>query len=152
MDDVGLMLFRQRLGIQELYQVQYRFDGLQPQFKNELCAFHNRRRRWTTQARFRHLAQASEQAHQLHAFHEYPDPSTPSTPHSQKAPTITPAQTQTNNASTIQNAINILNLNIADQPPQLPQNPTIIQPPLEPQTVLQTPANSLATIESNHEN
>ncbi|KAL0011589.1 hypothetical protein SO802_006697 [Lithocarpus litseifolius] len=48
MDDIELMLYRQRMRIQELHHTQYRFDGLQPQFTNELRAFHNRRR-WTTQ-------------------------------------------------------------------------------------------------------
>lgn len=42
MDDVEIMLFMQRQRIQELHQVQYRFDALQPQFTNDLRAYHNR--------------------------------------------------------------------------------------------------------------
>nr|POE49716.1 hypothetical protein CFP56_31168 [Quercus suber] len=48
MEDIEIMLFCQRLRIQDLHQVQYRFDALQPRFTNDLRAFHNRRR-WTTQ-------------------------------------------------------------------------------------------------------
>ena len=41
MEEVELMLFRQRQCIQELHQMQYRFDAVQPQFTNELRAYHN---------------------------------------------------------------------------------------------------------------
>ncbi|KAL0014775.1 hypothetical protein SO802_001844 [Lithocarpus litseifolius] len=51
MEDIEIMLYRQRLRIQDLHQVQYKFDALQPQFSNDLRAFHNHRRRWTTQIR-----------------------------------------------------------------------------------------------------
>lgn len=78
-DDIELMLYRQRLRIQELHNTQYRFDGLQPQFTNELRVYHNRRRRWTTQVRFGPMHPASSQT-QHHHNHIFPDPSTPSSP------------------------------------------------------------------------
>lgn len=59
MDDIELMLYRQLMRIQELHHTQYRFDGLQPQFTNELRAYHNRRRRRTTQVRYGPLLPAS---------------------------------------------------------------------------------------------
>ena len=85
MEEVELMLFRQRQRIQELHQVQYRFNALQPQFTNELRAYHNRRRRWTTQACFGHVDQTHQQVLLNPSHSEHPDPSTPSTPHSPHA-------------------------------------------------------------------
>ena len=85
MEKVELMLFRQRQRIQELHQVQYRFNALQPQFTNELRAYHNRRRRWTTQVCFGHVDQTHQQVLLNPSHSEHPDPSTPSTPHSPHA-------------------------------------------------------------------
>ena len=59
-EDVELMLFKQRQRIQELHYVQYRFDALQPQFTNKLCAYHNRMRRWTTQVCFGQVGQTQD--------------------------------------------------------------------------------------------
>ena len=88
MDDIiELMLYRQRLRIQDLHQVQFRFDALQPQFSNYLRASHDCRRRWTTQVRFGFTRHTSVRAnHQTHPP-IYPDPSTPSTEHSHHAST-----------------------------------------------------------------
>lgn len=43
MDDIERRLHRQRMRIQEIHQVQFRFDVLNPLFSNELRAFHRRR-------------------------------------------------------------------------------------------------------------
>ena len=109
MDDVELMLYRQRLRIQELHHSQYRFDGLQPQFTNELRAYHNHGRRWATQVRFGPIPLASSQTHHPNHSHGFPDPSTP---HSLHAPLNPPNQNLSSNPSIIQNAINMLNLNV----------------------------------------
>ena len=42
----------QRHRIQRLYHVPFAFDILEPQFHNELRAYFNKRRSWTTKARF----------------------------------------------------------------------------------------------------
>ena len=52
MDKVERMLICQRHKIQRLYQVPFAFDSLEPQFHNELRAYFNKRRRWTTRARY----------------------------------------------------------------------------------------------------
>lgn len=52
MEDVEMMLFRQRNIIQDRHQVQFSFDVLEPQFSNDLRAFYNRRRGWTSHFRF----------------------------------------------------------------------------------------------------
>ena len=49
--EVERLLIRQRNRIQRFHLVQYGFDSIEPQFHNELRAFFNRRRRWTTRAR-----------------------------------------------------------------------------------------------------
>lgn len=84
MDDIERMLNRQRLKLQDLHQVQYRFDALQPQFTYELRAFH--RRRWTTQIRFGHLNQNHGHAAPDDLLPAYPDPSTPSSPSTPQEP------------------------------------------------------------------
>ena len=55
MDEIEMSLFRQRRRIQQLHQVQFGFDALEPHFINALRAFYNRRRCWTTQIRFGNL-------------------------------------------------------------------------------------------------
>ena len=52
MDEVERMLIRQRHRIQRLYQVPFAFESIDPQFHNELRAYFNKRRRWTTRARY----------------------------------------------------------------------------------------------------
>nr|POE66386.1 hypothetical protein CFP56_15105 [Quercus suber] len=52
MDEVERMLICQRHRIQRLYQVPFAFDSIEPQFHNELRAYFNKRRRWTTRARY----------------------------------------------------------------------------------------------------
>ena len=146
LDDVEVMLFRQRLRIQELYQVQYRFDGLQPQFTNELRASYNRRKRWTTQVCVGQVTQNPHQSHSHLGLYDYPDPSTPSTSHFQHATTLPSNPIQTSPTSIIQTAINILNLNVTDQNLQPSQNLS-----LEPFSVTPTPVNSPVTLESNQE-
>nr|POE57138.1 hypothetical protein CFP56_34102 [Quercus suber] len=89
MEDIEIMLYSQRLRIQDLHQVQYRFDALQPQFTNDLRAFHNRRRRWTTQIRYGLFNHPTNHAAPTHPNTAYLDPSTPSTPHSPYAETLT---------------------------------------------------------------
>ena len=49
--EVERLLIRQRNRIQRFHHVQYGFDSIEPQFHNELRAYFNRRRRWTTTAR-----------------------------------------------------------------------------------------------------
>ena len=49
--EVERLLIKQRNRIQRFHLVQYGFDSIEPQFHNELRAFFNRRRRWTTRAR-----------------------------------------------------------------------------------------------------
>ena len=51
MEDIETMLFWQRPRIQDLHQVNFSFDTLEPQFGNFLHAFYNSRR-WTTQIRY----------------------------------------------------------------------------------------------------
>lgn len=150
MNDIERMLYRQRLKLQDLHQVQYRFDALQPQFTNELRAFH--RRRWTTQIRFGHLNQNHGHAAPGDLFPENPNPSTPSSPSTPQEPiprtsdppntnnNHTPRVTQHNpdnhllhnNESTLNATINLLNLN------------SRIVPPI--------PTNSLASTNSNSGN
>lgn len=84
-----MMLYRQRIRIQHLHQAQYRFDALQPQFTNDLRAFHNGRRRWTTQVRFGQLNHPLGHAPSQYPNNNYPDPSTPSSPHSTHTTTQT---------------------------------------------------------------
>ena len=52
MDSIEVSLFRQRLRIQRLHQVQFRYDALEPLFTNDLRAYFNPRRGWTSQLRF----------------------------------------------------------------------------------------------------
>lgn len=89
MEDIEIMLIRQRLRIQDLHQVQFRFDALQPQFSNDLRAYHNRRRRWTTQIRYGFLNQAHAHANPINLNPPFLDPSTPSSTHSPHATTPT---------------------------------------------------------------
>lgn len=55
MEDVEMMLFRQRYRIQNLHQVQYNFDALEPHFSNNLRAFYNQRRKWTSRTYFSNM-------------------------------------------------------------------------------------------------
>ena len=55
MDAIEGWLYRQRRRIQCLHQVQFGVDVVEPMFSNELRAYYNRRRRWTTQVHFGHL-------------------------------------------------------------------------------------------------
>lgn len=84
MDDIEGSLYRERMRIQDLHQVWFRFDTLQPQFSNDLQAFHSRR--WTTQIRFGHLTQTLGHAAPFDPFPKFPDPNTPSPPHSPQHP------------------------------------------------------------------
>ena len=68
--------------------MQYIFDALQPQFTNELRAYHNQRRRWNTQVRFGHVDQTHQQVPSNPSPSEHPGPSSPSTSHSPHASTI----------------------------------------------------------------
>ena len=135
-DDIKRSLYRQKVRIQDLHQVQFRFDALEPQFSNELRAFH--RRRWTTQIKFGHLTQTLGHATPFDPFPEYFDPSTPSPPHSPQEPRLDntklpESHNQTpnfnlqatsncqpnNNESILNTAINLLNLNNRTIPPTL---------------------------------
>ena len=69
MDKVKRILIRQRHWIQHLHQVPFGFDSLEPQFHNELRAYFNKRRSWTTRARFGNM----EQEHQVQS---HPSPAT----------------------------------------------------------------------------
>ena len=51
MDEVERCLIRQRQRLQRIFHVQYGFDAMEPHFHNELRAFYNKRRHWTTQVR-----------------------------------------------------------------------------------------------------
>nr|POF03248.1 hypothetical protein CFP56_55585 [Quercus suber] len=130
MDDIELMLYRQHLRIQELHHTQYKFDGLQPHFTNELRAYHNRRRRWTTQVRYGLMPPASSQTQHHHHNQIFPDPSTPSTPHSLHAPPNPPNLNLSSKPSIIQDAINQLNLNVSNHLPQHATNGSFV--PLGP--------------------
>ena len=55
MDNIEIMLVRQRFRIQSLQQVQFRFDALKPHFTDDLRAFYNQRRRWTTRVHLGNL-------------------------------------------------------------------------------------------------
>lgn len=55
MDDIEMMIFRQSYRIQNLHQVRYGFDALEPLFNNDLRAFYNRRRRWNSRPNFSNL-------------------------------------------------------------------------------------------------
>ena len=129
MDDIEIMLFRQRLRIQDLHQVQFRFDALQPQFSNDLRAFYNHRSRWTTQIRYGFLHHAPVHENPINLNNPFPDPSTPSstdTPHAATPtsnfqppysfPDPTPSYPSSINQqqphdSSLHSAINLLNLN-----------------------------------------
>lgn len=63
-EDVKMMLFRQRYHIQNLHQVHFSFDALEPQFSNDLRAFYNRRRRRTSYICFGNI------------YHHHPFPQT----------------------------------------------------------------------------
>ena len=125
MDDIEIMLYRQRLRTQELHQVQYKFDALQPQFSNYLRASHNRRRRWTTQVCFgpilHNQAHASQQPHPT----AFPNPSTPSSEHSYHA--SSPFTQPNHHNDSIHSIINLLNLNSSNRPQTL-ANPVPSQP------------------------
>ena len=73
MEDIEITLYRQRLRIQDLHQVQYKFDALQPQFSNDLKAFHNRQRRWTTQIRYGFFNHPFDHAIPSHPNSNYPE-------------------------------------------------------------------------------
>lgn len=64
MEDVKMMLFRQRYHIQNLHQVHFSFDALETQFSNDLRAFYNRRRRRTSYICFGNI------------YHHHPFPQT----------------------------------------------------------------------------
>ena len=134
MDDIELMLYRQHLRIQDLHQVQFRFDALQPQFSNYLRASHNRQRRWTTQARFGFTYHPS--VHANHQTHPpiYLDPSTPSTEHYQYASTPSTNPIPHINSSSIHLAINMLNLNPVTPPlpNPFPFDPVSVTSPVPP--------------------
>ena len=55
MDEIERWIYRQRRRIQRIHQVQFGFNVLEPLFANNLRAYHNRRRTWTTQIRFRNI-------------------------------------------------------------------------------------------------
>lgn len=61
MVDIERKLIWQRQRIQRIHQVHFGFDSLEPQFSDELQAFCNKRRGWTTRALYRDL----EQEHQF---------------------------------------------------------------------------------------
>lgn len=57
MEEVEMTLFRQRYRIQNLHQVLYNFDALEPHFSNNLRAFYNQRRKWTSRTHFSNMQQ-----------------------------------------------------------------------------------------------
>nr|POF06586.1 hypothetical protein CFP56_17320 [Quercus suber] len=139
MEDVEMMLFRQRHNIQTRHHVHFSFDVLEPHFSNELRAFYNRRRRWTSRIRFGNIYhhhpfpqnsqqnQAQANAHvvglqngstshnQAHETNnpEYPDPDTPQIRNTTNL-SFNQAQHATNHPepdhSNLNTAINSLNL------------------------------------------
>lgn len=52
LDEVETSLYRQRMRIQRLHQVHFRFDTLEPLFTNDLRAYYNPRQGWTSQICF----------------------------------------------------------------------------------------------------
>ena len=139
MDNIEMMLVRQRFRIQSLQQVRFRFDALKPHFTNDLQAFYNQRRRWTTWVRFGNLSDPhhspphppvnSPDNHSHQSL--YPDPITPPNesvqhhtialpPHA----THTPATMHAN----LHFAINSLNLDHDTLPPNLPFSLEAIPP------------------------
>nr|POF20391.1 hypothetical protein CFP56_39673 [Quercus suber] len=104
------------------------------------------RRRWTTQVRFGPIPLASGQTHHPNHSPSFPDPNTPSTPHSLHAPLNPPNQNLTSNPSIIQNAINMLNLNVPGHVHLHASYSSFVSlAPGEPLTAPQTPVNSLAS-------
>ena len=153
MDDIEIMLYRQRLRTQELHQVQNRFDALQPQFSNYLRASHNRRRRWTTQVCFGPILHNPAHASQQPYPPAFPNPSTPSFEHLYHA--SSPLAQPNHYNDSIHSVINLLNLN-SSNPPYTPSNPVPSQPnPVPPHVspkdnspdtpVNPDPVNSLAS-------
>ena len=139
MDNIEMMLVRQRFRIQSLQQVRFRFDALKPHFTNDLQAFYNQRRRWTTWVRFGNLSDPHHSPPHLpvnspdnHSHQSlYPDPITPPNesvqhhtialpPHA----THTPATMHAN----LHFAINSLNLDHDTLPPNLPFSLEAIPP------------------------
>ncbi|KAK9985960.1 hypothetical protein SO802_030911 [Lithocarpus litseifolius] len=92
MDEVERMLIRQRQSIQRLYQVPYAFDSLEPQFHNELRAYFNKRRRWTTRVRYGNMdVDNPSQDHPSHAIVDPEPPLAPDhTPNQSNSTTPTP--------------------------------------------------------------
>nr|POE77210.1 hypothetical protein CFP56_58006 [Quercus suber] len=104
------MLICQKRRIQRLFQVQFGYDTLEPHFHNELRAFYDRRRHWTTHARNGNMQ--PNQHRQTHFSHDNPtdghhathptpfphneqntessDPTTPSVPLRNTQPPISP--------------------------------------------------------------
>lgn len=140
--------------------MQYKFDALQPQFTNELRAYHNRRRRWTTQVRFgfvdhshnqvplnsspsEHPGPSTPSTHNqvplISSPSEHPDPSTPSTPHSPHTNTFPNPNPPNFNSASLHSAIHMLNLNHDDL------NPSESRTNLNNTPVPPTPANSVSS-------
>ena len=92
MDEVERMLIRQRQRIQKLYQVPSSFDSLEPQFHNELRAYFNKRRHWTTRARYGNMD--VDNLPQDHPSHVTIDPKPPlalvPTPNQSNSASLTP--------------------------------------------------------------
>ena len=102
MEDIKMMIFRQQYRIQNLHQVRYSFDALEPPFSNDLRAFYNKRRRWTTRPNFGNMQHQSQPPNYPHhpphrpmhvptspssssnthatSFQRYPNPETPHFP------------------------------------------------------------------------
>ena len=133
------MLFRQRHHIQELHQVQYRFDALQSQFTNDLRAFHNQRRRWTTQARFGFVDHNQNQVPLNFSPFGHPNPSTPSTPHPPLATPFSNPNPSNLNSTSLHSAIHLLNLNV-DTLHALESRPNLNHLPVPP-----SPVNSISS-------
>ena len=126
LEEVETSLYMQRMRIQRLHQVHFRFDTLEPLFSNDLKAFYNPRRGWTSQMRFgpNHLSHhhhhnaPNPHAHSSsdstsHASHHpyYPDSNTTPLPRAYNdTDNLAPNHTKTKHAS-LHSAINSLHLN-----------------------------------------
>nr|POE69558.1 hypothetical protein CFP56_49333 [Quercus suber] len=136
MDEVERMLICQRHRIQRVYHVPFAFNTLEPQFHNELRAYFNKWRSWTTRARYGTMD--SEFPSYAHAY----PPSTPFNPEAPHSPTSAPDQSipgshtprtthaaqsshvqQDNEHATLNSAIFSLSLNRGPVPPTPANSP-----------------------------
>ena len=110
MDEIERWIYRQRRRIQRIHHVQFGFDVLEPLFANNLRAYHNKRRRWTTQIQFGNIY------HNPH-MHSHDQP-----PNLENNEVPSPNQTSKVNHQTLHEPVTPLHSNNANDPSNSPQH------------------------------